>query len=79
MREANWQNVYDSHETTSSSYALFENDKWCAFQSVFSRYDRNTVNGRNNGDLVGSWADVSYGAICYRALSLEHVLQRTQH
>lgn len=79
MQGANWQNVYDSYQTTSSSYALFENDKFCAFQSVFSDYNRNTVNGRNNGDLVGSWADVSYGAICYKMLSLEYVLQRTQN
>lgn len=61
LRENNWQNYYDSYQSTSSSYAHFVNNYFCTatygqYQPpTHTYYDRNTVNGRYNGDLVGSW------------------------
>lgn len=76
LQEANWRNVYNNYESTSSSYAHFFNSVFCAFVDTHAYYNRNTVNGRSNGDLVGTWHSEVQGG-CTSLLSFGRVLQRT--
>lgn len=44
-----------------------------------AQQDPNKVNGRSNGDLVGTWRAWSYGAICFKMLTLHHILKRAKN
>jgi hypothetical protein len=76
LLQNNWQNVYTCAESTSSSYAHFYNPSFCNNTPTDVVYNRNTVHGEANGDLVGT-AHVSKFGICSPLLSFHAVLKRT--
>jgi hypothetical protein len=79
----NWRHRFTSYQSTSSSYAHFKNDVFCRalIGPIFGRtthtyYNRNTVHGRKNGDLVGIWKVRKTGG-CNDLLHFEKRLVRT--
>lgn len=80
LDDSNWENSYDpNYQTRVSSWVLFLNRYFCANSWTYSDYDRNTVNGRKNGDLVGEWRAWSYGSTCAGWLTTETELERTKN
>ncbi len=80
LDDSNWENSYDpNYQTRVSSWVLFLNRYFCAGDWTYSDYDRNTVNGRRNGDLVGEWRAWSYGSMCAGWLTTESRLERTKN
>lgn len=81
---SNWRNYFTSYQTTSSSFVRFHNDAFCrAVFGIFGTtthvvYDRNTVHGRKNGDLVGKVRTRKYGG-CSKLLHFDKYLVRTKN
>jgi hypothetical protein len=76
LRENNWNNSYNCSLSTSSSYVHYHNGIFCAFISTESYYNRNTVNGRFDGWLLGSFSWTLSGG-CIGLLSFHDSLRRT--
>ncbi|MFD0772890.1 hypothetical protein ACFQZ2_03020 [Streptomonospora algeriensis] len=78
LESRNWRNVYNSWETTSSTYAHFRNNIFCATIDTHVYADRNTVNGQGDGNLHGEWNWSKSGG-CNALLSFHNELERTQN
>jgi hypothetical protein len=74
----NWQNTYTCEQSRSSSYSHYRNGKFCFTVDTRTYYDRNTVNGRRDGWLLGSAQAKKTGG-CTRLLSFHGTLRRTQN
>ena len=74
-----WNNSYNCTETTSASTVLYDNPVFCAFVTAYASYHPNMVNGRQNGDLVGTWNDRVYGSACVNLRRFRMQLKRTQN
>ena len=74
-----WNNSYNCTQTTSASTVLFDNPVFCFGITTYAYYNPNKVNGRQNGDLVGTWNDSVYGSACVYLLSFRMQLQRTMN
>jgi hypothetical protein len=74
-----WNNSYNCTETTTASRVLYKNSVFCAFDPTYALYNPNMVNGRQNGDLVGTWNDRVYGSVCVHLLRSHWQLKRTQN
>lgn len=78
VEEQDWQNSYNSEETTSSTYTHFRNGIFCAFITTHVYADRNTVHGQADGNLNGNWSWRKSGG-CNGLLSFNSQLERTQN
>jgi hypothetical protein len=77
LNASNWQNYYACYHAISSSYALYQNDIFCVGQSVWTTYNRSTVSGHFDGNLVGAWNTWVSGAACKSLLGFDYTLVRT--
>lgn len=76
LQSSNWNNVYNSAQTTSSTYAHFRNNLFCLTIDTHVHVDRNTVHGQADGNLRGVWNWSKSGG-CNALLSLNNQLERT--
>ncbi|RKS08529.1 hypothetical protein DFP74_4238 [Nocardiopsis sp. Huas11] len=76
LESHNWNNVYNSSQTTSSTYAHFRNNLFCVTIDTHVYADRNTVHGQASGNLRGVWNWSKSGG-CNSLLSFNHQLERT--
>jgi hypothetical protein len=76
----NWQQSYNSTQTTSSVYAHFANGSWppCLGHETHITFNRTTLNGRWDGSMYATVHAIKRGLNvpgCLRSLSFRHRLQ----
>jgi hypothetical protein len=77
-KENDWSNVYNSTQTTSSSFVHYKNGVFCWPWDTHNTYNRNTVHGRKDGYLLGSVKANKSGG-CTKLLSFHTKLKRTKN